>query len=111
MTGERRYGGAILRLGVLLPQCRAGRRYTVTRAATRQPGRRLRGGVAAGIGVRGLPASAQAGLVTVVIAGVFSGWNLQVSGPTWAMTVVLVSVIAHFGATGYQWSVPWPESC
>jgi SulP family sulfate permease len=47
---------------------------------------------------------AQAGLVTAVIAGavaaIFGGSNLQVSGPTGAMTVVLVPVIAKFGATG-----------
>jgi SulP family sulfate permease len=54
-------------------------------------------GVTSGLG-------AQAGLVTAVIAGavaaVFGGSNLQVSGPTGAMTVVLVPVIAKFGATG-----------
>lgn len=47
---------------------------------------------------------AQAGLVTAVVAGavaaVFGGSNLQVSGPTGAMTVVLVPVVARFGATG-----------
>ncbi|MCW2997809.1 MAG: sodium-independent anion transporter [Solirubrobacterales bacterium] len=47
---------------------------------------------------------AQAGLVTAVIAGavaaVFGGSNLQVSGPTGAMTVVLVPVIHRFGANG-----------
>jgi SulP family sulfate permease len=54
-------------------------------------------GVTSGMG-------AQAGLVTAVVAGavaaVFGGSNLQVSGPTGAMTVVLVPVIAQFGATG-----------
>jgi SulP family sulfate permease len=54
-------------------------------------------GVASGLG-------AHAGLVTAVIAGavaaVFGGSNLQVSGPTGAMTVVLVPVVARFGATG-----------
>jgi SulP family sulfate permease len=54
-------------------------------------------GVASGLG-------AQAGLVTAVIAGavaaVFGGSNLQVSGPTGAMTVVLVPVVARFGTTG-----------
>jgi SulP family sulfate permease len=54
-------------------------------------------GVTSGLG-------AQAGLVTAVIAGavaaVFGGSNLQVSGPTGAMTVVLVPVVAKFGATG-----------
>ncbi len=54
-------------------------------------------GVASGLG-------AQAGLVTAVIAGivaaVFGGSNLQVSGPTGAMTVVLVPVVHHHGAAG-----------
>src|SRR3954464_11396315 len=54
-------------------------------------------GVTSGMG-------AQAGLVTAVVAGavaaVFGGSNLQVSGPTGAMTVVLVPVVAQFGATG-----------
>lgn len=47
---------------------------------------------------------AQAGLVTAVLAGaiaaVFGGSNLQVSGPTGAMTVVLVPVVHQFGAAG-----------
>ncbi|MBG6067502.1 SulP family inorganic anion transporter [Micromonospora ureilytica] len=54
-------------------------------------------GVTSGLG-------AQAGLITAVIAGavaaVFGGSNLQVSGPTGAMTVVLVPVVQQFGATG-----------
>jgi SulP family sulfate permease len=54
-------------------------------------------GVTSGLG-------AQAGLITAVVAGaiaaIFGGSNLQVSGPTGAMTVVLVPVVAHFGATG-----------
>ncbi|MEO6604225.1 MAG: SulP family inorganic anion transporter [Aeromicrobium sp.] len=54
-------------------------------------------GAASGLG-------AQAGLTTAVVAGivaaVFGGSNLQVSGPTGAMTVVLVPVIAHHGASG-----------
>jgi SulP family sulfate permease len=52
-------------------------------------------GIASGLG-------AQAGLVTAIVAGlvaaVFGGSNVQVSGPTGAMTVVLVPVVAHFGA-------------
>ena len=44
---------------------------------------------------------AQAGLATAVVAGavaaVFGGSNLQVSGPTGAMTVVLVPVVQQFG--------------
>ena len=45
---------------------------------------------------------AAAGLVTAVVAGlvaaVFGGSNVQVSGPTGAMTVVLVPVVATYGA-------------
>jgi SulP family sulfate permease len=52
-------------------------------------------GIASGLG-------AQAGLVTAIVAGlvaaVFGGSNVQVSGPTGAMTVVLVPVVAKFGA-------------
>lgn len=54
-------------------------------------------GVASGLG-------AQAGLATAVVAGivaaVFGGSHLQVSGPTGAMTVVLVPVVHHYGASG-----------
>lgn len=54
-------------------------------------------GVTSGLG-------AQTGLVTAVVAGavaaVFGGSNLQVSGPTGAMTVVLVPVVQRFGPTG-----------
>ncbi|MEH0840996.1 SulP family inorganic anion transporter [Micromonospora sp. CPCC 205711] len=54
-------------------------------------------GVTSGLG-------AQAGLVTAVVAGavaaLFGGSNLQVSGPTGAMTVVLVPVVQRFGPTG-----------
>lgn len=54
-------------------------------------------GVASGLG-------AQAGLATAVVAGivaaVFGGSNLQVSGPTGAMTVVLLPVVARFGTEG-----------
>ncbi|WP_456697774.1 SulP family inorganic anion transporter [Aeromicrobium sp. P5_D10] len=54
-------------------------------------------GVASGLG-------AQAGLATAVVAGivaaVFGGSNVQVSGPTGAMTVVLVPVVHHFGVSG-----------
>ncbi|MCW2881195.1 MAG: SulP family inorganic anion transporter [Sphaerisporangium sp.] len=49
-------------------------------------------------------AGAQAGLVTAVIAGavaaVFGGSNLQVSGPTGAMTVVLVPIVHQHGSAG-----------
>jgi MFS superfamily sulfate permease-like transporter len=51
-------------------------------------------GITSGLG-------AGAGLVTAVVAGavaaVFGGSNLQVSGPTGAMTVVLVPIVAQFG--------------
>lgn len=54
-------------------------------------------GVTSGMG-------AEAGLVTAIIAGVvaavFGGSNLQVSGPTGAMTVVLVPVVHQFGSGG-----------
>jgi len=47
---------------------------------------------------------AGAGLVTAVVAGavaaVFGGSRVQVSGPTGAMTVVLVPIIAQHGAAG-----------
>lgn len=47
---------------------------------------------------------AAAGLVTAVVAGflaaIFGGSNLQVSGPTGAMTVVLLPIVAEFGAGG-----------
>ncbi|HLT85132.1 MAG TPA: SulP family inorganic anion transporter [Phototrophicaceae bacterium] len=52
-------------------------------------------GVASGVG----PA---AGLITAIVAGfvaaVLGGSHLQVSGPTGAMTVVLVPVVARYGA-------------
>lgn len=54
-------------------------------------------GVASGLG-------AEAGLTTAIIAGilaaVFGGSNLQVSGPTGAMTVVLLPVVHAFGIDG-----------
>jgi SulP family sulfate permease len=54
-------------------------------------------GVASGLG-------AEAGLVTAVVAGLLAallgGSNLQVSGPTGAMTVVLLPIVAQFGASG-----------
>jgi SulP family sulfate permease len=53
-------------------------------------------GLASGVG-------AAAGLVTAVVAGVvaavFGGSRLQVTGPTGAMTVVLVPVVAEHGPT------------
>ncbi|OPG06365.1 sodium-independent anion transporter [Streptomyces sp. GKU 895] len=54
-------------------------------------------GVSSGLG-------AAAGLATAVVAGalaaVFGGSNLQVSGPTGAMTVVLVPIVGEYGPTG-----------
>jgi sulfate permease, SulP family len=54
-------------------------------------------GIASGLG-------ATAGLVTAVVAGVvaavFGGSHVQVSGPTGAMTVVLVPIVAEHGAGG-----------
>ncbi|MCC2308669.1 SulP family inorganic anion transporter [Cellulomonas chengniuliangii] len=51
-------------------------------------------GVSSGLG-------ATAGLVTAVVAGavaaVFGGSHLQVSGPTGAMTVVLIPIVARYG--------------
>ncbi|MDO9356937.1 MAG: SulP family inorganic anion transporter [Solirubrobacteraceae bacterium] len=81
-------------------------------AVRRAPGRDVMAGLT--VGVVALPLAlafgvtsglgAQAGLVTAVIAGaiaaVFGGSNLQVSGPTGAMTVVLVPLVAEFGVGG-----------
>lgn len=54
-------------------------------------------GVASGLGAR-------AGLITAIVAGVaaglFGGSNVQVSGPTGAMTVVLAPVVAKVGFDG-----------
>jgi SulP family sulfate permease len=52
-------------------------------------------GITSGLG-------ATAGLMTAIVAGVvaavFGGSNVQVSGPTGAMTVVLVPIVARYGA-------------
>ncbi|MFG2006798.1 SulP family inorganic anion transporter [Spirillospora sp. NPDC048911] len=94
------------RLGGLLP----GR--SDWSAARREPGRDLVAGLI--VAVVALPLAlafgvssglgAQAGLVTAIVAGalaaVFGGSNLQVSGPTGAMTVVLVPIVARYGAQG-----------
>ncbi|MBO2452741.1 SulP family inorganic anion transporter [Actinomadura barringtoniae] len=54
-------------------------------------------GASSGVGAR-------AGLATAVVAGalaaLFGGSNLQVSGPTGAMTVVLVPIVHRFGPRG-----------
>ncbi|MEO7146740.1 MAG: SulP family inorganic anion transporter [Terrimesophilobacter sp.] len=81
-------------------------------AARRSPGRDLLAGLT--VAVVALPLAlafgvasglgAEAGLTTAVIAGalaaIFGGSNLQVSGPTGAMTVVLIPVVHQFGAAG-----------
>jgi SulP family sulfate permease len=59
--------------------------------------------LALGFGITtGLGASS--GIITAIVAGVvaavFGGSNVQVSGPTGAMTVVLVPVVARYGADG-----------
>lgn len=52
-------------------------------------------GITSGLG-------ADAGLVTAIVAGlvaaIFGGSSVQVSGPTGAMTVVLVPIVARYGA-------------
>ena len=82
------------------------------RAVRRRPGRDVLAG--ATVAVVALPLAlafgitsglgAAAGLATAVVAGilaaVFGGSNLQVSGPTGAMTVVLVPIVAVHGANG-----------
>jgi SulP family sulfate permease len=54
-------------------------------------------GISSGLG-------AAAGLVTAIVAGtvaaIFGGSSLQVSGPTGAMTVVLVPIVAAYGPGG-----------
>lgn len=81
-------------------------------AATRRPGKDLLAGLM--VGLVALPLAlgfgvssgmgAGAGVVTAIVAGVvaavFGGSNLQVSGPTGAMTVVLVPIIVTYGADG-----------
>ncbi len=96
----------VSRIGPLLP------RRSDWVAVRRSPRRDLVAGVT--VAIVALPLAlafgatsgvgAQAGLITAVVAGavaaVFGGSNLQVSGPTGAMTVVLVPVVAQFGTTG-----------
>ena len=49
----------------------------------------------------GSGASAAAGLVTAIVAGIIigalSGASFQISGPTGAMTVILLSLVSHYG--------------
>ena len=100
MTDNRR----AWRLTTLLP----------SRADYRDLRRTWRGDLVAGltVGVVALPLalgfgassglSPEAGLVTAIVAGVlaavFGGSNVQVSGPTGAMVVVLVPIVAQHGA-------------
>ena len=62
-------------------------------------------GVTTGLG-------AAAGLMTAIVAGVvaavFGGSNFQVSGPTGAMTVVLVPIVAQYGTGGQRSWQSWP---
>ncbi len=81
-------------------------------AARRQPRRDVVAGVT--VAIVALPLAlafgitsglgAGAGLITAIVAGVcagvFGGSNLQISGPTGAMTVVLVPIVAQFGPSG-----------
>ncbi len=78
----------------------------------RRPGRDLMAGLT--VAVVALPLAlgfgaasgmgAEAGMITAVVAGaaaaLFGGSNLQVSGPTGAMTVVLVPIMQRHGADG-----------
>jgi sulfate permease, SulP family len=99
-------GSALSRVVRLLPQ------RGDWSAMRRQPRRDLLAGLtvavvalplALGFGVSsGLGAAA--GLTTAIVAGavaaLFGGSNLQVSGPTGAMTVVLVPIVAKYGGGG-----------
>ncbi|MCW2794222.1 MAG: Conserved putative rane protein [Nocardioides sp.] len=98
--------GLLARAAALLP------RPADLRAMGRRPGRDAMAGVT--VALVALPLAlafgissglgAEAGLVTAVVAGVlaalFGGSAVQVSGPTGAMTVVLVPIVAAHGADG-----------
>ncbi|MDI2124630.1 SulP family inorganic anion transporter [Yinghuangia seranimata] len=106
MSARAAAGAAYARVRALLP-CRAD-----LDAARRRPRRDLVAGLT--VAVVALPLAlgfgissglgAEAGLATAVVAGVlaavFGGSNLQVSGPTGAMTVVLVPIVHEYGASG-----------
>lgn len=105
-TKSDRKADASRALTALLP------RWSEWKPAFRAPGADLLAGLivalvalplALGFGVStGLGAAA--GLTTAIIAGVvaavFGGSRFQVSGPTGAMTVVLVPIVAEYGPTG-----------
>lgn len=54
-------------------------------------------GVASGVGAA---AGITTAIVTGILAAIFGGSNVQVSGPTGAMTVVLIPIVADHGADG-----------
>lgn len=101
-----RLSGALRSVAELLP------RWSEWKPALGAPGADLLSGLivalvalplALGFGISsGLGAAA--GLTTAVVAGavaaVFGGSRFQVSGPTGAMTVVLVPIVAQYGPTG-----------
>ncbi|RZL75985.1 MAG: SulP family inorganic anion transporter [Rhodococcus sp. (in: high G+C Gram-positive bacteria)] len=105
-TKRTRRNDALRAVSALLP------RWSEWKPALRAPGSDLLAGLivalvalplALGFGVStGLGAAA--GLTTAIIAGVvaavFGGSRFQVSGPTGAMTVVLVPIVAEYGPTG-----------
>jgi len=105
-TKPARKTDAVRAVAALLP------RWSEWKPALRAPGADLLAGLivalvalplALGFGVStGLGAAA--GLTTAIIAGVvaavFGGSRFQVSGPTGAMTVVLVPIVAEYGPTG-----------
>ena len=54
-------------------------------------------GVASGVGAAARITTA---IVAGILAAIFGGSNVQVSGPTGAMTVVLIPIVANHGADG-----------
>ena len=108
MSGVSTIAGAARRVG------RGALRLLPSRADYRDVPRTWRGDLLAGltVGIVALPLalgfgvssgmSAEAGLVTAIVAGVlaavFGGSNVQVSGPTGAMVVVLAPIVAAQGA-------------
>ncbi|GAA1773097.1 SulP family inorganic anion transporter [Luedemannella helvata] len=100
LSGARRRVGAVLPrwrdLAAMREQPRANLVAGVTVAVVALP-LALGFGVSSGLG-------AGAGLATAIVAGclaaIFGGSNLQVTGPTGAMTAVLVPITASYGASG-----------
>lgn len=103
---RHRYSAVSKRLFNVLPS------RTTLGQMRRSPGRDLAAGLT--VGVVALPLAlgfgvasgmgAKAGLITAAVAGIvaalFGGSNFQVSGPTGAMTVVLVPIVHQFGSSG-----------